>query len=222
MKVEVWSDVVCPWCYLGKRRLEHALEQFEHRDRADVVWRSFELDPEAPRERDEDNTTRLATKYGMSREEAAARHDQLTRLAAEEGLTYHLHIARSGNTFDAHRLLHLASERDLQGEAKERLFAAYFTEGERIGDPETIARLAGEVGIEPDAVRATLDCDAYSEEVRADEREATRLGISGVPFFVFDRKYAVSGAQSADVLLEALRTTWSEGQPAGPASADPL
>jgi predicted DsbA family dithiol-disulfide isomerase len=214
MKVEVWSDVVCPWCYLGKRRLEHALERFEHQDQADVIWRSFELDPTAPRVREESNTARLAAKYGLSPEEAAGRHEHLTRLAAQEGLTYHLDTARSGNTFDAHRVLHLAAERDLQGAAKERLFAAYFTEGEPIGDLETLVRLAGDVGIEPDAARAALEGDAYMEDVRADEREATTLGISGVPFFVFDRKYAVSGAQSADVLLEALRTTWKETQPA--------
>jgi predicted DsbA family dithiol-disulfide isomerase len=212
MKVEVWSDVVCPWCYLGKRRLERALERFEHRDEAEVVWRSFELDPTAPRVREEDNTTRMAAKYGMSREEAAERHEQLTQLAAQDGLTYHLESARSGNTFDAHRLLHLAAERDLQDAAKERLFAAYLTESEAIGDPDTLVRLAGEVGIPPDEARATLDGAAYTDEVRADEREAGALGITGVPFFVFDRRYAVSGAQSADLLLEALRTTWKESQ----------
>lgn len=212
MKVEVWSDVVCPWCYLGKRRLERALEQFEHRDQTEVVWRSFELDPSAPRVREEDNTTRMAAKYGLSREEAAGRHEHLTQLAAQDGLTYHLESARSGNTFDAHRVLHLAADRGLQDAAKERLFAAYFTEGETIGDPETLVRLAGEAGIAPDEVRTALDGDAFTEAVRADEREAGTLGISGVPFFVFDRKYAVSGAQSADLLLEALRTTWQETQ----------
>ena len=212
MKVEVWSDVVCPWCYLGKRRLERALEAFEHRDQAEVVWRSFELDPTAPRVREEDNTTRMAAKYGMSREEAAKRHEHLTQLAAQEGLMYHLESARSGNTFDAHRVLHLAADRGLQDAAKERLFAAYFTDGETIGEPETLVRLAGEVGIAPDEARAALHGDAYTDAVRADEREAGTLGISGVPFFVFDRKYAVSGAQSADLLLEALRTTWRETQ----------
>lgn len=212
MKVEVWSDVVCPWCYLGKRRLERALERFEHRDQAEVVWRSFELDPTAPRVREEDNATRMAAKYGMTREEAARRHEQLTQLAAQEGLAYHLESARSGNTFDAHRVLHLAADRGLQDAAKERFFAAYFTEGEAIGDPETLVRLAGEVGIAAAETRAALDGGAYTDEVRADEREAGTLGISGVPFFVFDRKYAVSGAQGADLLLEALRTTWNETQ----------
>ncbi|MBO0706228.1 MAG: DsbA family oxidoreductase, partial [Candidatus Dormibacteraeota bacterium] len=206
MKVEVWSDVVCPWCYLGKRRLERALERFEHRDQAEVAWRSFELDPAAPRVREEDNTTRMAAKYGLSREEAAKRYEDLTQLAAQDGLTYHLESARSGNTFDAHRILQLAADRGLQDAVKERFFAAYFTDGEAIGDPETLVRLAGEAGIAPDEVRTALDGDAFAEAVRADEREAGTLGISGVPFFVFERKYAVSGAQSADLLLEALRT----------------
>src|SRR5207248_8521488 len=130
MKVEIWSDVVCPWCYIGKRRFESALAGFEHRDDVEVVWRSFELDPSAPARRSGDSAQRLADKYGMSREQAVASQDRLTEMAAGEGLAFHFENAQSGNTFDAHRLLHLASERGLQDEVKERLFRAYFSEGE--------------------------------------------------------------------------------------------
>ena len=213
MKVEIWSDVVCPWCYIGKRRLERALERFEHRAEVQVVWRSFELDPQSPRQRTGDSVGRLADKYGISCDEALAMHARVTGVAAEEGLAYRLDVARHGNTFDAHRLLHLAAERDRQGILKERLLAAYFTEGEAIGDADVLVRLAAEAGIDAGAARAALESDAYAEQVHADEREATTLGIQGVPFFVLDRRYGVSGAQPAEVLLGALEQAWSDGHP---------
>ncbi len=213
MRVEIWSDVVCPWCYVGKRRFETALAQFEQRDEVKVRWRSFELDPDAPAIRDGDPVQRLADKYGMSREQAASAEANLTTMAAAEGLDYHLGTVKSGNTFDAHRLLHLAAEHGVQDDVKERFMLGYFTEGQAIGDHETLVTLAVEAGLDEAAVRATLDSDRYADEVRNDEKQAVAYGISGVPFFVVDQKYGVSGAQPADVLLATLRQAWTESHP---------
>ena len=154
LTVEIWSDIVCPWCYVGKRRLEAALARFERP--VEVTWRSFELDPSAPRERDLPAAEHLAAKYGMSVEQAQASQAQLTELAAAEGLEYHLDRTRGGNSFDAHRMLHLAAAHDLQDAAKERLMRAYFTEAEPIGDPDTLVRLMAEIGIDEDEARAVL------------------------------------------------------------------
>ena len=209
MQVEIWSDVVCPWCYLGKRRLEQALERFPHRDRVDIVWRSFELDPDAPSV-PQDLTARLASRYGMSTEEAAERNAQMTELAAESGLTFRLDIAKPANTFDAHRVLHLARAVGLESEAKERLLAAYFSEGRVISDTDTLVELAAEVGVDPDRTRAALAGEGFAGEVRGDEREAVELGITGVPFFVLGRRYAVSGAQPPELLLQALEQAWAD------------
>jgi predicted DsbA family dithiol-disulfide isomerase len=212
VKVEIWSDVVCPWCYIGKRRFERGLAAFEHRDDVQVVWRSFELDPRAPKSSEEDPAERLARKYGMSVEEARAAQARVAGLAAEEGLAYRLDLARPANTFDAHRLLHLAAERGVQGAAEERLFAAHFTEGRPLGDPETLVALAAEAGVDEAEAREVLGGDAYAEAVAADEREATELGITGVPFFVIDRRYGISGAQPAELIQRALDQAWSESQ----------
>jgi predicted DsbA family dithiol-disulfide isomerase len=214
VKVEIWSDVVCPWCYIGKRRFERALAAFEHRDELDVEWRSFELDPRAAREPSgEDPVERLARKYGMTREDALAAQARVTGLAAQEGLAYRLDAARPANTFDAHRLLHLAAERGVQAAAEERLFAAYFTEGRSLGDPETLVALAAEVGLDEAAAREVLHGDAYADAVAGDEREASELGISGVPFFVIDRRYGISGAQPAELIQQALEQAWADANP---------
>ena len=210
MKIEIWSDVVCPWCYIGKRRFESALAQFEHADEVEVVWRSFELDPEAPVRRGP-TLEHLARKYGISEEQAAGMHERMTVLAAAEGIEFHLDETQGGNTFDAHRLLHLAKEHGKQGELKERLMRAYFTESEPIGEREVLAQLAGEVGL-ADAAEV-LASDAYADAVRADEREARLLGISAVPFFVIDRYYGIEGAQPADVILDALTRAVVPGTP---------
>jgi predicted DsbA family dithiol-disulfide isomerase len=224
LNIEIWSDVVCPWCYIGKRRFESALERFEHRDKLEVTWRSFELNPHAQAEDEGGLTERLVSKYGMTPEQANAAHARVTAAAAGEGLTYRLDLARPGNTFDAHRLIHLAREHDLQDRAKERLLAAYFIEGRPIGDPETLVGLLAEVGVSRDEVRTTLENGAYGAEVRADEREAAELGITGVPFFVLDRRYGVSGAQPPELMLQALQQAWRESRPitlvAPPAPAD--
>jgi predicted DsbA family dithiol-disulfide isomerase len=210
VKVEIWSDVVCPWCYIGKRRFERALAAFEHRDEVEVEWRSFELDPQAARDTGEDPVERLARKYGMTREDALAAHARVTGLAAQEGLAYRLDVARPANTFDAHRLLHLAAEQGVQAAAEERLFAAYFTEGRSLGDPETLVALAAEVGLDEAAAREVLQGDAYADAVAGDEREASELGISGVPFFVIDRRYGISGAQPAELIGQALERAWDD------------
>ena len=213
VKVEIWSDVVCPWCYIGKRRFEQGLAAFAHRDEVEVIWRSFELDPDAPRDSGEDTVDRLARKYGMSRDAAVAAQARVTGLAEQEGLTYRLDRARPANTFDAHRVLHLAADRGVQGQVKERLLAAYFTDGRPIGDPETLAAVAAEAGLDEAAARELLAGDAYAEEVAADEREAAALGISGVPFFVVDRRYGISGAQPAELIQRALERAWADANP---------
>ena len=212
LRVDVWSDIACPWCYVGKRRLEAALEKFPHRDAVEVVWRAYELDPAAPQERTSDvpYAERIAKKYGCSMKEAESMVTRMTDVAATDGLDFHFERIRPGNTFDAHRVLHLALERGKQDAVKERLLLAYMTEGAPIGDVETLVRLAAEAGLEAEEVRATLAGDAFTLEVRDDEDEARQLGISGVPFFVFAGKLAVSGAQPAELLLRALAQSWKE------------
>jgi predicted DsbA family dithiol-disulfide isomerase len=214
MDVEIWSDIACPWCYIGKRRFEAALAQFEHRDEVTVTWRSFELDPGAPAERAGERAARLAEKYGMTVEQAREMERQMTDTAAGEGLDFRLDIARSGTTFDAHRVVHLAAEHGLQDAMKERLLRAYFSEGELMSDHETLVRLAGEVGLAEDEVREMLAGDRFAEEVRGDEQMAHAFGISAVPTFVVDRALGASGAHPPEALLQLLREGWSRRAPA--------
>jgi predicted DsbA family dithiol-disulfide isomerase len=195
---------------VGKRRLESALGRFEHRDEVEVVWRSFELDPAAPRRREGSAAGRLASKYGMSAQQVAASWARLTALAEAEGLEFHLDRTQGGSSFDAHRLIHLGAERGLQDEVKERLLRAYFTDGTPIGDPEALDRLAIEAGLHADEVADVLATDRFAAEVREDERRARLLGIDGVPFFAIDERYGVSGAQGSDLLLQALAAAWAE------------
>jgi predicted DsbA family dithiol-disulfide isomerase len=210
LSVDIWSDVVCPWCYIGKRRFEAALERFPQRDEVEVTYHSYELDPSAPARHDLPGPERLAEKYGVTLEEAQAMNDRVSETAEQDGLHYRLDIARGGNTFDAHRLLHLALAHGVQPAVKERLMQAYFTEGEPVSDPETLARLVAEVGVDPEAAHAVAFSDRHGDAVREDELLAAQLGIQGVPFFVLDRRYGVSGAQPAEVLLEALERAWSD------------
>jgi predicted DsbA family dithiol-disulfide isomerase len=209
MDVEIWSDIACPWCYVGKRRFEAALAEFEHRDDVRLVWRSFELDPEAPRERQGDRAARLAEKYGMTLEQARDAERNLTEVAAGDGLDFRFDIARSGATFDAHRIVHLAEAHELQDVMKERLLRAYFTEGELVGDHDTLVRLACEVGLPEAEVRETLAGDRYAAQVRDDEVTAGRFGITAVPTFVVDRAIGASGAQPPAALLGLLRQGWA-------------
>lgn len=212
MQVEIWSDVVCPWCAIGKSRFERALASFPHRDRVEVRFRSFELEPDAPRDRPGPIVDHLAAKYGTSAAEAQTMVDRVVAAGAEDGLELRLDLARSANTFDAHRLLHLAADRGVQAALKSRLLSAHFTHGRTIGDHDVLAELAGEVGLDDAEVVRVLDGDDYTEAVRADEQEAAGFGIGGVPFFVFDRTYAVSGAQSTEVFASALDQAWRANQ----------
>jgi predicted DsbA family dithiol-disulfide isomerase len=213
MKVEIWSDIACPWCYIGKRRFESALSQFEHRDQVEIEWRSFQLDPTAPRISNESHDDHLAKKFRMSSEQIVKMNEQMIGLANEEGLTYHFEQIKQANTFDGHRLIHLAKAHGLQGEMKERLMHAYWTEGVALWDVDALVKLAVEVGLDADEARTTLESDAYADEVRADVRRAQSLNISGVPFFVVDEKYGVSGAQPSEVFSKVLTQTWAESHP---------
>ena len=213
MDVEIWSDIACPWCYIGKRRFEAALAEFEHRDDVRVMWRSFELDPSAPAEREGDRATRLAQKYGITAERAKEMERAVTDAAASEGLAFRFDIQRSGTTFDGHRVVHLAAEHGLQDAMKERLLRAYFTEGELMSDHDTLVRLAVEVGLDEDDVRQMLASDRFADEVRGDERLAGQFGISAVPTFVVDRAIGASGAHPPEALMQLLRQGWERRLP---------
>jgi predicted DsbA family dithiol-disulfide isomerase len=213
MLVEIWSDVVCPWCYIGKRRFETALAGFAERDQVEVVWRAYELDPNAPARREGDPAERLARKYGISVDQARASQAQLTELAATEGLDYHLDRAAGGNTFDAHRLIHLAADAGLGDAMKERLLRAYLVEAAPIGDRATLVALAGEVGIDPETAEQILAGDDYTQAVRADELRAREIDVTGVPFFLFDGRLGIAGAQSPDLLGRVLERAWVESRP---------
>jgi predicted DsbA family dithiol-disulfide isomerase len=213
MKVEVWSDVVCPWCYVGKRHLEEALARFRHGDQVSVEWRSFELNPASARRVGLSMSQILQRKYGMSEDQAEAANLRMTALAAGVGLEYHLDRVQAGNTFDAHRLIHLAATHGLGDAMKERLLAAYFSEGQPVGERSVLTKLAVDVGLDPTEVDSMLVGDDFATDVRDDESRAASMGVRGVPFFVIDEAIGVSGAQPADVLLEALEQGWSESHP---------
>ncbi len=215
MQVDIWSDVVCPWCYIGKRRFEAALADFPYRERVQVVWHSFELDPHAPDRSPESLDELLARKMGAPVDQIVASQQRLTALAAAEGLDYHLDRAQHGNTFDAHRLIHLAAEHGQQEAMEEHLMRAYFTDGLPIGDLDTLIGIGTSMGLDAAEIRTALNGDAYAHAVRADERRAAQLGITGVPFFVFDGRFGVSGAQPSEVFSSVLERAWTE-------SAQPL
>lgn len=210
MQIEVWSDVICPWCYIGKRKLEMALAKFPHWEQVQLVWRSYELDRDAPRLPSVTLNEMLAQKYGVTQQEAAAMNARVTAAAKEVGLDYHLERARPGNTFDAHRLLHFAASRQLDDAASERLMRGYFSESLAVGDCEALAKLAPEFGIPEHEARALLESDAYANDVRADEARATDFGITGVPCFVIDERIVITGAQPVEVFADTLRQAWEE------------
>ena len=216
MKIEIWSDVVCPWCYIGKRRLESALSRFEHSEDVELVYRSFQLDPAAPRVPEQSVAEHLGSKYGGGPAAGQQMVDRTEAVAAEEGLLFRLGEAQRVNTVDAHRLLHLALETGgpvLQGALKEELLAAYFLRAENVADHDLLRRTTEKVGLDPDAVDAVLAGREYADAVEDDIREAAALGATGVPFFVIDRKYGVSGAQPAEVFTQVLERAWNESHP---------
>jgi len=215
MKVEIWSDVVCPWCFVGKRRFEQALEQFEHAGDVEVVWRSFQLDPGAAPAGGLTASENLARKYGMSVAQAAARHAQMEELGRREGLDFHFDRARPGNTTDAHRLIQAAREQGRADAVEERLMRGYFAEGMDLADREVLARAAEEAGLT--GARAAFTEDRFAEAVQADLARAAALGLHGVPAFVIGGKYLVSGAQHPDRILEALRRAWADDEARAPA-----
>lgn len=210
MQVEIWSDVVCPWCYLGKRRFERALESFGHRDEVDVVYRSFELDPGAAVGATTPTTEVLSTKYRMSVQQARDAQREMEQRAAADGLEFRMQNLRSGNTRDAHRLLHLAKDRGVQAELAERLHRAYFTEERSIFDHESLTEIAVSAGLDRDAAGRVLASDEYADAVQTDEAMAEALGANGVPLFVIDRRYGISGAQPPEVITQTLDKAWAE------------
>lgn len=204
MLVEIWSDVVCPWCAIGTLRFERALAAMPDAAEIEVGYRSFELDPTTPARIEGAYVDRLAGRYRTTTAQAQSMIDRMTAQAAAEGLRFDFAIARPGNTFDAHRLLHLAADRGIQHTLNGRLLTAYLSEGAAIGTHDALRSLAVEAGLEAGEVDGVLAGDAYADAVRADERQADAYGISGVPFFVIDRRYGVSGAQTAEVLRRAM------------------
>jgi predicted DsbA family dithiol-disulfide isomerase len=221
LHVDVWSDIACPWCYVGKRRLEAALQRFEHAGDVVTTWHAFELDPSAPAVKDPraPYAERLAKKYGTGVAQAQGMIDRMVGIAAGEGLPFDFEHIRPGNTFNAHRLLHLAKLRGVQGRLKERLLRGYLSEGEPIGEGAALLRLATEAGLDASEVEDVLASDQYADEVRADEHRAHALGVDGVPFFVIGNRYAVAGAQPAELLLQAEERAWDE-QPDKPQRLD--
>jgi predicted DsbA family dithiol-disulfide isomerase len=204
MRVDIWSDIVCPWCYLGKRRFERALAAFEDRAEVEVVHRSFQLDPTRPKGQTQKRREMLMSKYHLTAAQVQTMDVRMEQTAAADGLEYHLGDGVTGNTFDAHRLLHLAGARDRQDATLERFYRAYFTEGRSLFDDDSLRALAVESGLAAADVAGVLAGDAYADAVAADIREAQALGANGVPFFVFDNRFGVSGAQATDVFAQVL------------------
>jgi predicted DsbA family dithiol-disulfide isomerase len=210
MKVEIWSDVVCPWCYIGKRRFETAMGRFDGASEVDVIWRSYQLNPGQPRGVRQSIEESLAAKTGGSIAQARAMNDRVTALAAAEGLDYHFELYKVINTFDAHRVAHLAQDHGFGEAIQERFLRAQLVEGQVLDDPETLVLLSVEVGVPAADVAEVLGSDRYSAEVTADIREAGEIGVTGVPFFAVDDRYGISGAQPAELFLEVLETARRE------------
>ena len=213
MKVEIWSDVVCPFCYIGKCKFEKALEGFDAKEKVEIVWRSFQLDPDMKYVPGQSVHEYLGKRKGGSAAEGKRMNDAMTAMAKEVGLEYDFDRAIITNTMDAHRLIHLAKEHGMQGQMKERLFKAYYTEGENVGDMDTLVQLGVEVGLPADEIRSILQSDTYKQEVKMDQALAAQVGARGVPFFVFNDKYALSGAQPPEVFAQVLDKVWEEEKP---------
>ncbi|GGC80648.1 DSBA oxidoreductase [Tersicoccus solisilvae] len=213
MNIDIWSDIACPWCYIGKRRFESALARFEHRDDVTVTWHSFQLDPTLPAHYDGTELEYLSERKGMPADRVAQMFAQVTEVAAGEGLAYDFDSVVVANSLPGHELMHLAAEHGVAGEVKEALLSAHFEHGEDIGSREVLVRIGTEAGLDAGEITAALDSGRYADAVGSDIRRAQSLGITGVPFFVLDDKYGVSGAQPVELFEQALRTAWAESHP---------
>lgn len=210
MLIEIWSDVVCPFCYIGKRRLENALELFAHKDQIEILWKSYQLSPDLKTNPEQSINQFLAEHKQIPLEEAVKMNDYVTEMAAEVGLTYHFEKAVVANSFNAHRLIHLSKEVGKQHVAEELLFRSYFTDGKNIDDPQILLQLGTELGLHPDRIKSVLETTEFADEVRKDVYDAFQVGVKGVPFFVFDRKYGISGAQPLSLFTQVLEKSFSE------------
>lgn len=215
MKVDIWSDIRCPFCYIGKKKFEKALEKFPHRDKVEVEWHSFQLDPGLKTQPDLDSVDYLAQVKGMPRDQVVQMHEHVNAAAKEVGLVFDFDRSIVANSFNAHRLIQLAKSQGLGDHAKEHLFRAHFTEGRNIDDANELRKIGVAVGLDPKAVDDMLASNAYAEKVQEDETVARHIGIRGVPFFVLNNKHALSGAQPPEVFLEALTKVWAEGAAEG-------
>ena len=213
MKVEIWSDIVCPFCYIGKRKFEKALEGFAGKDNVSIEWKSFQLDPSMDNSEGLSVHEYLGKRKGGTTTDGKRMNDQMSAIAEDVGLHYDFDNTIINNTIHAHRLLHFAKKHGLQNDLKERIFRAYYTEGKDTADYEVLVQLATEVGLDGAAARAVLKENLFEAEVASDQEEAQQIGVQGVPFYVFDRKYAVSGAQSPEVFSQVLNKIWEEEQP---------
>jgi protein disulfide-isomerase len=212
LKVQIWSDIMCPFCYIGKRRIEEALHNFEHKEAVEIEWKSYQLDASFVASPEDNMADHLAEKYRKDTDWAQNMLDNMTQNAKTAGLDFHFEKAVLANSFNAHRLLHLAKKHDLANDLEELLFKAYLTEGKNINDLETLSKLGIEVGLDAEAIAQVLNSDTYGAEVKKDQEEANAIGVQGVPFFVLDNKYAISGAQPAAAFLETLEKVWEEGK----------
>lgn len=210
MKVDIWSDVRCPFCYIGKRKFEKALEKFPHKNEIEVNWHSFELDPTLKTNPEVNAVEHIAEIKGISKEQAEGMHEHVINVAKEVELDFNFDKSVVANSFNAHRLIQLAKTKSLANEAEEALFKAHFTEGKNIDDEETLIRTGVSIGLDKNEIKEIFSSDAFSEEVKQDEMQAQSFGIRGVPFFILNNKYAVSGAQSPDVFSQALSQAWTE------------
>ncbi|MDQ0031915.1 DsbA family oxidoreductase [Arthrobacter bambusae] len=213
MKIEIWSDVACPWCYIGKRRFEKALAEFPHRDTVEIQWRSYQLDPSIPEHYDGTELDYLSKRKGMDPAQVSQMFEHVALQAMGEGLNYRFDDVVVANSFTAHRLIHLAAAHGKQDEAKELLLSGHFEHGRDIGNPEYLSKLGTELGLPEAEIAELFSTDKYAGDVRSDISEARMLGVTGVPFFVIDRKYGLSGAQPSEVFTQALTQAWQEANP---------
>lgn len=210
MKIEIWSDVMCPFCYIGKRRFELAVEEFEYSDEIDVQWKSFQLNPDMETDPEVNINDYLAETKGWSPEQAQQMNQRVTEMASEIGLEFNMNKAVVANSFDAHRLIQFAKTKDKANEMEEALFRAYFTDGKNIADHNTLAELASDLGLNKEKIQSVLAGDQYSNQVKHDIQIAQSMQVQGVPFFLFHRKFAVSGARETEVFLKALKQSWND------------